>query len=107
MEQSFEVRFLNGLATGLWVVGSEYRMVCALKAPRLRLKEAFQRDESSRPGVLSSLMKIKNRLTLVKLILSEIVFVIMRITKILIGGKKCCGLPRVEIFNLGRTVDVI
>ena len=51
MEQSFEVNFVNGLATGLWVVGSEYRAVCALKAPRLRLKEALQRDESSRPGV--------------------------------------------------------
>lgn len=51
MEQSFEVNFVNGLATGLWVVDSEFRAVCALKAPRLRLKEALQRDESSRPGV--------------------------------------------------------
>ncbi len=51
MEQSFEVHFVNGLATGLLVVESEYRAVCALKAPRLRLKEAFQRDESSRAGI--------------------------------------------------------
>ena len=51
MEQSFEVNFVDGLATGLWVVESEFCVVGALKAPRLRLKEVLQRDESSGPGV--------------------------------------------------------
>ena len=51
MEQFFKVHFVNGLATGLWVAESEFRVVRALKAPRLQLKEALQREESSRPGV--------------------------------------------------------